>query len=146
MSIESDLRTVLLTFDAVTALTGTGASARIRAYALDDQDDITEEAIIIEVDNATHANDLAGDGGMVIATVTLSCRAMTLTQARALADAVRTNGTNPGTGLAGYSDTSPCIEAVLDSESAGFTPFDDGSQRGWFTVAQEYTIYTTETT
>lgn len=145
MSIESDLRTVLLTFDAVTALVGTGAAARIRPYALDERDSKTGQAIIIEVDTAEHANDLAGKGGMVTATVTLSCRAVTLTQARALAEAVRTNSTNPGTGLAGYSEDDPCIEAVLETESVGITPWDDGSTRAWFVVAQEYTIYTTET-
>jgi hypothetical protein len=84
MSLEGDIRTALLDMSAVTTLVGTGDSARIRPYVLDDSDDKTEEHIVVEVDREEKANDLSGVGGLEFATVTLSCRAITAAQADAL--------------------------------------------------------------
>ena len=103
MTVAGDLRTLLLTFSAVTDLVGTGDTARIRPERLHQDDDDTEEAIIVQVDNIEHLNDLTGKGGRIFAYVTLVCRASTQALAEALAEAVRTNDTDPGTGLAGYT-------------------------------------------
>lgn len=144
MSLEGDIRAALLDMSAVTALVGTGDSARIRPYKLYKDDDKSEEHIIIEVDDEEKANDLSGVGGLEFATVTIDCRAITAAQADALAEAVRVNGADPGTGLAGYSGAA--FDAVLESQAKSIIPFDDASNRTWYVVAQEYTVIDTETT
>jgi hypothetical protein len=146
VSIESDIRTALLSMSAVTALVGTGNSARIRPYKLDDRDDKTEEHVIIEVDNSEPQNDLTGKGGLTFADVNISCRAMTPTAANALALAVKRNGTSPGTGLAGYGGSGTSFDSWLDDEVSGQTPWGDGSQRTWFTIEQSYRMCFTEAT
>lgn len=144
MSLDGDIRTALLAMSAVTDLVGTGDSARIRPFMLDDRDDKAEEHIIIDVDTQRPQNDLDGVGGLTYADVNISCRAMTPTLARALAVAVKRNGTSPGTGLAGYSGAA--FDAVLEDEVASRTLWADGSQRAWFTVEQSYTMSFTEAT
>jgi len=147
MSLEGDLRTLLLTFNAVTAYTGTGNAARIRPDRLEQDDDKDEEAIIIEVDNHRPLNTLEGTGGRRYVDVTLRCRARTKANARALANAVKLNGANPGTGLAGYNGTvsGTVYDAVLDDEQEAFVPADDGSQEGWFEVYSNYVVTHLET-
>ena len=146
MSLEGDIRTALLAMNAVTALVGTGSSARVRPYHLDDRDDKTEEHIIIEVDNRQPENDITGIGGLTFADVNISCRAMTPTLATALGTAVKRNGTTPGTGLAGYGGSGTAFDSWLEDEVTGKTPWDDGSQRQWFTVEQSYRMCFTEAT
>ena len=140
MSLEGDIRTALLAMDAVTALVGTSHSARIRPYMLDDRDDKTEEHIIVEVDEQRPQNTIEGTGGLTYADVNISCRAMTPTQARALAVAVKRNGTTPGTGLAGYGSSSTAFHSVLDGEVASRTLWAEDSQRAWYTVEQSYVM------
>lgn len=148
MSIEADIRTLLLTFNAVTALVGTSYSARIRPYRLQQDDDETSEHIVIEVDNVDHLNTLDGLGGRVYADVTLRCIAPTLTRANALAEAVRVNGTNPGTGMAGYTGTvnGHTFDSVLENETANFVPSDDARDEGYYSVLCSYTVTVAETT
>lgn len=147
MSIEADLRTLLLTFDAVTALTGTGSSARIRPYHIHTDDDITAEHITIDVDTIRHLNDIDGTSQRIYADVTLRCCAATRTKANALAEAVRVNGTDPGTGLAGYTGTvnGHVFDAVLEDETTAWEPYSDGSDRGHHVVYQTYTVTMAET-
>lgn len=146
--LEANLRTLLLTFSGVTALTGTGDSARIRPDRLHKDDVIpaTKGAVIIEIDNEDPQNDLSGKGGLVFADVNLVCRAHTKAIARTLAEAIRLNGNDPGTGLAGYSGTvgTDKIDAVLEAVSSTFTPEDDGSDEGWYDVYCSYTVSHTE--
>jgi hypothetical protein len=131
---------------AVTTLVGTGSTARIRPYQLDDRDDKLEEHIIVEVDVETPQNDITGIGGLTFADVNISCRAMTLLEAKALAVAVKRNGTNPGTGLAGYGGSGTAFDSWLDDEVTGKTLWDDGSQRTWYTIEQSYRMCFTEAT
>lgn len=140
VSIEQDLRTLLLTFSAVTAYTGTGASARIRPDKLHQSDDETAAHVIIEVDSENPLNTLDGLGGRVYARVTLRSRSRVKSTARALAEAIRTNGTDPGTGLAGYNGTvnSHTLDAVLDGMQTSFTQDDDGSDNGYYDVFSTY--------
>ncbi len=142
MGLEADIRTALLTMDAVTALVGAGSLARIRPDRLHEDD--TFPAIIVEVDRETPQNDISGVGGLRISSVNLICRATTRAGSRALAEAVRVNGTNPGTGLAGY--TSATLDAVLESMTTGFVPKDDGSDQGWYDTNMDFTTIQTETT
>lgn len=138
MSLSGNIRTLLLTMNAVTALVGTGAAARIRPDRLDDRDDKDKQHIIIEVDRMDPQNDLTGTGGLTYADVNISCRAATRTQVDALATAVKRNGTTPGTGLAGYGDNQTQLNSVLEDEVDSETPREEGSQRAWYTVEQTY--------
>jgi len=138
--LEESLRTLLKTFDAVTALVGGATAPRIRPDRLDESD--TLPAIIIEVDDEEQLNDLSGTGGLVRAPVNLVCRAATKAAARLLARAVRTNNTDPGTGLAGYSGAAgeQTIHAVLDDETPSYTPAGDGRDDGHYDVNLDFTI------
>ncbi len=140
MSLSGDIRTALLAMNAVTVLVGTGAAARIRPDRLDDRDDKDEEHVIIEIDRMTPQNDLTGTGGLTYAEVNVSCRAATRTQVDALATAVKRNGTDPGTGLAGYGGSGTAFHAVLEDEVDSETPREEGSQRAWYTVEQSYVM------
>jgi len=148
MTVEADLRTLLLSFgSAITDKVGTGNAARIRPDRLHEEDDDTQAAIIVEVDNERPLNTLDGKGGRRYADVTLRCRARTKAAARALAESVRTKDTDPGTGLAGYNGTVSGTEydAVLDDEQTSFSPAADGSDQGWYDVFSNYVVTWAET-
>ncbi len=137
MTVEANLRTFLKTRDAVTAIVGAGDDARIRPDRLGESD--TPPAIIIEVDDENPRNTIDGLGGLVYADVNIQCRAFEKEDARALAEAVRVNGTDPGTGMAGTSQAA--FHAVLENTSAAlFVPEDAASQRGYFVVDCLYTV------
>ncbi len=140
--LEADLRAYLLTLTPVTALVGTGATARIRPDRLHESDDRTQPAVIIEVDSEDPENDLMGVGGLVYASVNLRCRALEKEDSRSLAEAIRLNGTDPGTGLAGFSGTagSMSIDAVLENTSTSFVKDDDGSDQGFYDTNCLYEI------
>jgi len=146
VSIEDELCAALLDMSAVSALTGTGDGARIRPYRLHARDNRKEEHIVIEVDSEDRENTLDGKGGLVLATVNVSCRAMTRSEVNTLAEAVRINGTNPGTGLAGYGGSGTTFDSWLEDETPSMTPWGDGSERVWHTVEQGYMVQYTETT
>jgi hypothetical protein len=62
-----------------------------------------------------------------------------------LADAVKHNGTDPGTGLKGYGGSGTAFDSWLDSEASSVIGWDDASERSWYTVDQSYTMQYTET-
>lgn len=144
-TVETNLRTLLLTFSGVTALTGTGDAARIRPDRLHKKDVIPDEGggVIIEVDNERPQNSIDGLGGLVYADVNIICRAREKEIARTLAEAIRTNDTNPGTGLAGYTGTpvgGSKIDAVLEDMTTVFIPEVDGGDEGWYDVFCSYIV------
>lgn len=140
MTLGEAIRAKLLTLGAVTAITST-----IRPDELMQGDRLP--AIIISVDEEEPQNDLDGHGGLVDATVTISAIDSNPTRARLLAEAIRINGTNPGTGLAGFSGTAGSLEidAILNRKSSGFVPLGDGSEDGYFSVDSIYTVWYSET-
>jgi hypothetical protein len=142
MSIESDIVTALRAMSAVTALVGTSSSARIDVDVFGEK--TTYPAILLEVDTEEPANSLDGKGGLVFADVTLTCRATTRLASRALAEAVRLNGTSPGTGLAGYSASA--FDAVLTDSQTAVVPYDEGSDRHYYDTVQTYLVSWTEST
>lgn len=150
MSLESDIRTALAAMSAVTAIVGTGDSARIRTDRLHDGDvwhnNESRPAILVEVDAEEKVNDLSGKGGAAFCGVTVTCYAKTRADARALAEAVRVNGTNPGTGLAGYGDNSTAFNCIVESVQTTFLPFEDGSEDGWYACVMACEVFATETT
>lgn len=144
-TVEANLRTLLLTFSGVTSLVGTGDAARIRPDRLHQDDDkipTDKGGVIIEVDSETPLNDLAGVGGRVYADVNIKCRSATKAVARALAESIRSNDTDPGTGLAGYNGTpdSDEIDAVLEDTTPSFTPAGEGSDQGYYDVDCSYLV------
>lgn len=147
-TVEEELRTLLLTFSGVTDLVGTGSAARIRPDRLQQDDDETSPHVIIEVDSENKLNDLTGKGGRVMADVTIRCRAQEKEDARALSESIRTNDTDPGTGLAGYSGTpgSLAIDAWLEDTATSFLAPDDASDEGYYDVFDSYTVSFAETT
>jgi hypothetical protein len=146
MSLEGDIRTALLAMSAVTAYTGSNTTtARIRPYKLDPTDDPTEEHIVIEVDSKNDENDLEGEGGLPLCEVNISCRAMTRTLVNALAEAVRVNGTDPGTGLAGYGGASTAFHSWLVGRTETTLRWDDKSGRKWHSVEMDFRMQYSET-
>lgn len=144
MSLSGDIRTALLTMDAVTALVGTGDAARIRPDRLDDRDDKDADHIIVEIDRSVPQNDVSGLGGLTYSEVNISCRGPTRTRSDALGVAVKRNGTDAGTGLAGYGSNATAFHAVLEDEVDIEVPREDGSQRTWYTVEQTYVMSQSE--
>lgn len=131
MSLHTQLLTLLKTLPAVTAIVGTGSNARIRCEGFQLRDGASgRAAILIEVDRQMHLNDLQGRGGLVVGEITITCRAATRAESDALAEAVRSNGTNPGTGLAGYA--SAALDLVVDDNVHSWVPKGDGSEDGWY--------------
>lgn len=140
--IEDHLTTALLAMPAVTAIVGSGDDARIWSDHFPQETDLP--AILLEVDTADHGNTLDGRGGLVQATLTLTCRAATKRASRELAEAVRTGGTDPGSGLAGYSDEH--IDAVLESTAAAYVHTSDGGDDGRWDTVMEFALTYAETT
>lgn len=148
--VEEALRELLISFEAVAALTAVGTTGDylIRPDRLEQDDDETQPHVVIEVDREDPQNDLTGKGGLVYAEVTIRCRDRTKAGARALAEAIRRNDTDPGTGLAGYHGTISgfSLDAVLEDTQIAFVPETDGSSRGWWDVFQSYMVSFAEVT
>lgn len=146
MSIEASIRAKLLHQTAVTAIVGSGSAARIRPYKLWQKDDISSgAAIIVSVNREEDQNDLECEGGIVIADVSVICVAQEREDARALARAVKTNGSSPGTGLA-HSEWNEAT-APLNVQSCcyvfaehGFVPYGDDSDDGYYFSDCHYTV------
>ena len=145
-AIESLMRAALLTMDAVTAIVGTGDDAKIRADHADEED--VPPYIVIEVDDENHMNDLTGKGGRRLAAVNVLCRGLTRLASRTLSEAVRLNGTDPGTGLAGYGSTvlSTVLDCWLEDEALAIVPRAEGSKRKWYDVNMSFMATALEVT
>ena len=102
----------------------------------------------MEVGDDEPQNCLSGTGGLVYANVSIYSTARTKAATRALAEAIRVNGTDPGTGLAGHHGTTGGVtfDAVLHTRELDFVPATDGSQRGSFIVNSLYIVSYHETT
>lgn len=131
VDIEKEIRVALLGMSAVTAL----VADRIWP---DYFHSTTLPSIVIEVDNENRENDIAeGKGGLVFADVNLICRGATRLASRTLSEAVRTNNTDPGTGLAGHTGT---FDAVLDDIVISNTPKSEGSNDYWYDSNMSFTV------
>ena len=136
-SVVESLRVALLAMAAVDSLIESDGS-RIRPRLPQDLAIPAGGVVIIELDgNDGRTNDLQGRGGLPYHDVNILVRAPQGEDARALAEAIRVNGTDPGTGLAGYSDTP--IDVLIDATLASTTgptevTRDDGSARPFWDV------------
>lgn len=135
--IEESLRKQLLTKSAVTAL----VVDRIRPYKPGQLDILP--FIIIRSNREENQNSLDYKGGLVQGDVSVVACAETIEGARALATAVRTNNTDPGTGLAGdewtLSDVTVQACLLLFTEM-DFIPFEEGGDEGYYVADAHYKI------
>lgn len=145
MGLEEDIRTALVAMPAVTAIVGSGANARIRPDRFHEEDG-TLPAILVEVDHEDPLTDLTGRGGRRQGVVTITCRASTRAAARALAEAVRNNGTSPGTGLDGYGGSETAFDSWCVGQTTAFVPKSDGSDHGYYDNILTYETTARETT
>lgn len=136
MPVEDDLITALKTMSAVTALVGSGTSARIRTDDFERNE--TLPAVLIEVDEDTPQNDLTGRGGLTYSDVTVTCRASTISGSRALAEAVKFNGAIPGTGLCGKA--SAAFDSYLDHTESAVVYKDDGTNVHWYDTLLSFVV------
>ncbi|MFZ5829818.1 MAG: hypothetical protein ACOY3P_07010 [Planctomycetota bacterium] len=142
--IAAALREVLVGIAAVTDLVGSGEAARIRFDRFVESD--TTPQILIEVDDAQRENDLSGRGGLVVAECTVTCRANSRTAADALWEAVRSGGTDPASGLAGYHGTvtAGTVDCVVDDVQTADVPKQLGSDDAWFDAVATVTVILNE--
>lgn len=137
MNIEKKLRTALLAMSAVTDL----VVARVWDEWFRTE---TVPAIVYEFGDEDIENDLSGKGDCVIADVLITCRANTREASRALADAVRLNGTSPSTGLAGYTSTG--FDSWLESQGSEAVQRGEGSNAYWYDTTMNFVLKWTEGT
>lgn len=137
--IEDAIRTYLLTRSAVTAITSV---IRPDQLEIGDVSKTSPYAVVISVDGEKPCNFLSGRHDLTYSTVTVTALSKKKSQSRELAKAIKDNGTNPGTGLAGATVTTGDIpfDAVLESMEADFYPYDDGSPDGTHAVISTYTV------
>jgi hypothetical protein len=105
-------------------------------------------AVIVESPEETHQNDLDGRGGGVSAAASVEAVAEVFDDAWNLAEIIRTNGTNPGTGLAGFTGTvaGSWIQRIsVDVTHKGFVAYEDGSDEGYYFVRHDLTVDFSET-
>lgn len=151
MSIEKSIRSKLLLQSSVTAIVGSGTSARIRPYKLWQKDDITESpAVVIRVNREEDQNDMEYEGGLIIADVSVVAIAMELEDTRDLAKRIKTNNTNPGTGLAHGEWNTLAVPLNVQSCCCLYTEYDfiffgDDSDEGYYVADTHYTIIYDET-
>lgn len=133
--IEKDLRTWLLSKGAITEL----VAGRIRIKKLRESD--TFPAIVIDVPESRHHNDIDGYGGLAESTVTFMCMAETIQAARELSEVLRMQ-------IAGYDGVAGTISlqgVFVDDTTSGFVPLDDASENGIYSCDLNCTIWHSET-
>ncbi len=141
--VTDSIIAALKAMTSVTDLVGAGNDARIVAWLKQDVGIPENGTIAVELDSTEHKNDLLGQGGLEYHDVNILVRSTTVAGARILAEAIRVNGTDPGTGLAGYSDTP--IDVLIDAtliDTTGPTPFsrDDGSANEYYDINMTFEV------
>lgn len=138
MNVYEEIRNALLGMNQVTALVGSDSATariwnswqRVNAYP----------CIVVEVDREKLWTPCLDTGkiDLVAGDITITCRDVTRDGSDALAAAVKKNGTNPGTGLAGYDGTIYCwLEESVRSE----TPKNDGSPAHWYDQVMSFNLF-----
>lgn len=141
--VGESIRAALLAMSAVDTLIESDAT-RIRPRLPQNLTIPAGGVIAIELDSTDQrTNDLQGRGGLPYFNFNILVRAPEGEDARALAEAIRVNGTDPGTGLAGYSDTP--IDVLIDCTLLGSTgptevPRVDGSDRTHWDINMSFEV------
>jgi hypothetical protein len=101
--LEDALATLI---GGLTAVQAMRPNIPIRPFKLAVSDNLNcGPAVIIAPQGEEHENDLSGRGGAVTWTGFIRCVGEKWHDCRALAEAIRSNNTDPGTGLAGFAGT-----------------------------------------
>ena len=135
--IEESVRLRLIAKSAVSALVG----ERIRPYKPAQTDVLP--FVIIRSNSEVNVNTLDYRGGLVQADISVVAAAETIAGARALATAIRTNNTDPGTGLAGdsWDQADVTVQAcLLERTEMDFIPYEEGSDEGYYVADAHYKI------
>lgn len=153
MEVEEMIRAQLLAFGAVTDLVGDRVYPDVIPQLTDAERELMRgegvylrPTIVIDMIDETPQNTLDGGDGMVIATVSVRCVAQTKKTARKVSQAVRVNGTNPGSGLAGFNGLTDIsaekqqISAVHIRNEFAAEPWPDGNDEYLFEVASIYEV------
>ena len=140
MTIEEAIRQKLLSMDAVTAITTT-----FRPIELMQTD--RGPTISIHVFEKNYTNDISGRCSLVDVRAVVSASSGNKAQAEALAEAIRVNGTDPGTGLAGCTVTTGGLpfQAMLIKDELEYVANQDGSNSGRYMVDSIYVLTFEET-
>jgi hypothetical protein len=143
MTIEEAIRAYLKTLTAVAAITDV---IRVDRLVMKEARD-GAAAIVIGIDQELFDNTTAGVCEQVEAKITIGCVSEDEAVARQLALAVRKNGTDPGTGLAGCQVTSGSLpfQAMLERRWVSGVPLPDGRDSGLFCAYADYAVFYYET-
>lgn len=134
--VLTQLRTLLLTFNAVTAL----VSGRIRPDAADSADGASD-VIILELPDADQANCMTGEG-IVNGDLIIRTRSTNKTTAAMIAEAVRVNnGTNGLDGFMGTAGTGHIIECERTEFSQYQVEDDDEDNDSFFETESLYSLW-----
>lgn len=139
---------MLLTYSALTALVGTRIYPDVLPQQSDEEDQSeTLPAVVIDVMDETPQNSLDGGDGMVVSNIGVRCFALTKALARQVAEAVRVNGTDPGTGLASHTDyASGGFDAIHTTTEFDVHPLDNGGDDVFYEVSGIYQVTFPQTT
>jgi hypothetical protein len=145
--VVESLFAALLDMSAVTGIIGTGDDAALYDWLKEDVKVPVTGLIVVENDSLTDpSTDLSGRGGLDYYDINILVRGPKQSVVAALARAIRQNGTDPGTGLEGYS-AAP-IDTLIKAHLTGTvgpthaTREDGSANPDWdinlsFTVSQQ---------
>lgn len=141
---EDALRSFIIGLSAFAAQTPVPAVRTDRAMQKD-----TLPFVIIGFDRETPYTSFEGTGGLVNSFARIRVCASSRESTRAIAEIIRTNNANPGTGLAGYTGTPLAgvtfAAAMHDHDEFDFVFFMDESDEGYYVQDCIYQIQRTET-
>lgn len=142
--MESALVQELTDNAAVSALVGTGASARI--YPQIAAQGAAKPYLVYQLISGEHGHHLRAASGLVQSRVQIDSYGSTYSGAKTLADKVRLalDGQLAGT-LGSGSYTASIRSITLENEQDGFDNPRDGGALGIHRVIQDYSIWHTET-
>lgn len=141
--IERAVRDYLLTLDAVTEKV---TAAAIKPDELLQTDPLV--SISIEVIEKNYDNDLSGTASLAGAIVVVTSSSTDKAEAQRIADAIQTNDTDPGTGMAGCTVTTGFLpfQAMLIKQTFDRLLMPTGGNVSRRIVDSQYTLTFNQTT
>ncbi len=146
VSLETALRSLIVGLPAFAALSPVPV---VRPYKLAETDFLVgtgARAVIIESPEETVQEDLDDLGAAISARAIVEVVAESLDDAWNLAEIIRTNGTTPGSGLAGFKGNIANVTGIfiqriaLNKTEKDYMPYYDGSDDGFYYVRRELTV------
>jgi len=132
MNLAVAVQDILLATSGVTAIVGTGSSAKVWN---DWQRTGDVPCVVVEIDGEEEQNDLDGIGELIFSELTVTCRAATEAGAHALWLVVRR-------ALAAYAGGG--LDLIVDDTQHARVPKDDGSTGHWYDYVISVTAQRTE--